>query len=251
MRLDRTNRCVIYDRKPCHCASPWMPHPGTQPTRRPCPTCNGTGRGKRGGRYGCKTCHGSGTVWDQENRVTCTSCNGDYAAAQSEGYCDRVPRPLVEEVLSLIPIEVVRTNRGNSWNESHLGHGCIYSCTDYGAMAGHTDAEIRLLTRTELVQRPPQALHFFHRETGRLVSAVAVLLTHDGYSVRSVFSSVEDTSALASLEPDESQAHAIGMRVFHSGGNGTLAAASPCSGRGTDTRTLDAAIRELAARKRR
>lgn len=116
---------------PCGCQ-------GTEPKRIPCPTCRGTGRGSLGGRDGCKRCHGLKTAYDHSTRVPCRACHGTYTDAADEDRCDYLPAAIV----ATLPISVYRANRLNSWNESNLGLGCVYSCTDYGRANESTDADV-------------------------------------------------------------------------------------------------------------
>ena len=122
MRLDG-NR-VTLETKECSCT--WRGTPGLVAKQVPCPVCKGTGRGIRGGRDGCRKCHGFKWTYSDTENVTCSACNG--TAIVPENSCDTMP----DEMYLGLPFKVYRHNRELTYGENLLGWGCVYSCTDYG-----------------------------------------------------------------------------------------------------------------------
>lgn len=178
MRYDVRRRTLTLGRHACRrCRK------GKVATERRCRRCVGTGEGPRGGRGGCAICNGSGTVWDNVNLSTCTECGGDWEEASAERWTDRVPA----RVMELMPIVVQRVNRGNSFNESNLGMGTLYSSLDYGAMSRHTDKEVEEQVRADLIASPPQACKIITTNEGQrqpVCRSLTVTITNDGYAVR-------------------------------------------------------------------
>lgn len=202
--------------------------PGTQSKRIPCPTCHGSGNGARGGRGGCKKCYGSGNVYDQINRVPCVTCDGNYHNAATEDITDYLPA----SVVSSLPIRVYRSDRRNSWNESNLALGCVYSSTDYGDAAKMTDAEVIAKVSGTVDgysgMGRVQACKLVNRDDSTLCDHVGVFVTRDGYSVRAVFApnGGESVAKDAASELTHDEATVYGGAVYGAGGNGTMAAAS-------------------------
>jgi hypothetical protein len=175
------NKQLILERKDCtNC------NHGTIPTQIDCDKCNGTGNGPRGGKNGCKKCHGFGRDWDHVNRLTCPVCNGDYIHFKLETPYDHIHLSKED-----IPVKVVRdyVSRTMSFAEQYLGMG-LFSCVDYGRSQNQTDEEII-----------ESAFHFEERGTYwtqgiklvrnkddlRVCDAVAVILGDQGYSVMPIF----------------------------------------------------------------
>ena len=128
MRYDAATHTLHLGKKNCWCGD------GTQSRKMPCPTCNGTGKGPRGGRNGCRKCYGSGNAYDHDNRVPCSKCGGDYIDHDDENWCDNAPAGLVQS----LPWAVMRQNRAQSFAEAYLGTG-LFSCTDYGTAWSQND----------------------------------------------------------------------------------------------------------------
>lgn len=149
----------------------------TTGTYQPCRTCNGTGRGARGGRGGCKTCHGMRREWRNDIRTKCKSCNGT-GIKHSTNLCDTLD---TEAALS-IPIRIVRSTREQSWTEQHLGIGRIYSCVDYGRSLSRTDDELVAEVREHIARGYNQATHFADK-SGHLVDVIGVITARTGYTV--------------------------------------------------------------------
>jgi hypothetical protein len=199
---------------------------GLVSTRIDCRTCKGTGKGARGGVRGCKSCYGSGNGYDHVNRSTCEKCNGSPQRAEMETWCDGVPT----EAVAALQLRIARQDRAVSWNESFLGLGCLWSSADYGRAWEREDIEILSDIREKLLADRTQATKLlaagYDREatTAEIVRGLVIVVTHGGYSVRA---DTELAESNAEREPDRAVALQIGMAVYRSGGNGTMAAAMP------------------------
>src|SRR5262245_51566119 len=90
---------------------------GTMPAKEACPTCEGTGKGPRGGARGCRACSGFGHHWNHDVRVPCESCGGAFESFDSETFCDDAPF----EAIEAMPMSFLILDRENTWNESHIG----------------------------------------------------------------------------------------------------------------------------------
>lgn len=230
MRYDPINRTLHLEKKNCTGCG-YSGRPGTESTPLPCSGCKGTGRGPRGGVRGCRKCYGSGKEYDHENRrQPCSVCRGDYVGFTTENFCDNAPA----EAIAALPLAVVRQYRDQSWNESYLGLGTVWSCTDYGTAWAGTDED--LVTRVasdlakERVQATKIAVYDRDSDVAYLADSLVIVLTQTGYSVRPVYTEAADTPELiaaeSSLELNYTEAHAYGMAVYNAGGNGTMAAAT-------------------------
>lgn len=130
MRYDADTHTLHLGRKDCWCED------GTQNFVGPCPKCDGTGKGPRGGARGCKTCYGSGTKVDPTRTMTCTRCHGEPIGFEVENWCDTAP----SEMVQALPHKVTRSDRRQSFLESYIGVG-LWSVTDYGRAWEANDAE--------------------------------------------------------------------------------------------------------------
>lgn len=179
MRIE--NGQLILEKKNCtHCRL------GSVPSRISCPKCNGTGNGPRGGKRGCRNCHGFGDSWDHDNRVVCDYCNGDYYESQLE-----TPFDHIHFAKDDVEIKVVRDleARELTLEESYFGVG-LFSCTDYGRHKTKSD--------DELIE---DAFHFEEKGTAwtqgiklikdkhnlAICNYLAIVTADQGYSVIPIF----------------------------------------------------------------
>lgn len=188
------NNIVILEPKDCtHCDDDRTPV-GTVITAfeyKLCEKCNGTG--KRGsGR--CRNCNSKdgyfshlsprrpGLVPDYTKIAsigTCTTCGGHPENAMMENLTD----PMPVDILQAIPIEVMRSNRPQTFNEAHLGLGTIYSITDYGAHKNQTDDELITKVRDDMSGfATQQACKYTRRSDMRLCDKIAILTSDNGWS---------------------------------------------------------------------
>lgn len=154
---------------------------------KPCPKCRGTGLKGRGK---CRECNGyqrpnqpNGTVADYTKQKTCPHCNGKPEAFDIPDMTDY----LQDEIWQGLTFKVYRDERPLSWNESHLGFGCVYSCMDYGTAYKSSDEEIIEVVRKHTGHQACKVV----RDDGTLADHVGIFIATGGYSVRAVFDSPE------------------------------------------------------------
>jgi len=193
----------------------------------PCPTCNATGRGKRGAPNGCKTCHGAKTTYSlrPEHLITCPRCQGSLKV-QGSLYDN-----LDHEIWRSLPFEVARQDRAISWNEAYLGRGRAWSCEDYGTRWHWGDEQLIAEVRYGSDARSIQGINYIlplNREAtlGLLADKIVIILTRGGYSVAGYWEGGPDVAAQAARELSVEAGRIFGAQVYEAGGNGTLAAAS-------------------------
>jgi len=175
------NNMLILEMKNCSSCNK-----GALPSKIKCDVCNGTGNGPRGGKKGCRNCHGFGDAWDHVNTLVCNKCDGEYVNAELE-----TPYNFMHLYQDDIAIKVVRDyqERAMSFEESYLGAG-LFSCTDYGRHKNQAD--------DELIE---SAFHFestgFHSTQGiklikdknnlSICNYLAIVTADQGYSVIPIF----------------------------------------------------------------
>lgn len=211
MRID--DGTIVLETRPCYGCD----GSGTIASRTKCVACYGSGNGPRGGRGGCRKCHGSGIGHDHDNRATCISCDG--IGQRPEDLCDRVN----DEDMQAFTLSVYRSDRAQSWNEAHMGHGCVYSCTDYGEHARMTDDE--LIARVRRSLKGVQATKIANRAM-QVCDHIGIFCNDNGYSVRAVFESAAEVERDAASELTVAEGSLFGQMIFAEGGNGTMAAAT-------------------------
>lgn len=172
MRLE--NGKVVLERKNCWCGD------GTKPAGVPCPGCEGTGNGKRGGKGQCKNCFGLGKVYNSGKRVVCDICKGQYENAEPETFCDTIPL----SIYTTIPVVVYRTGQPMNFLESLIGMGCLYSCTDYGR-AWNDKTDEKLIQEVK-IQQHTQATKVC-KEDGTFCNHIGIFVRRTGYTVQAVF----------------------------------------------------------------
>lgn len=168
---------LIMGKKDCFCGN------GTVHRRVDCDVCKGTGKGIRGGRDGCKNCHGGGRVLTDKDPLVCKTCQGDYKDHRSEDVYDYAP----VDILLSIPVRVVHKQRTQSWAEQYIGLG-LYSCTDYGRYKDMSDEELIAHVRSGNSFRRTQALNIADKDKdNKLCDYVAIVTADNGYSVIGVW----------------------------------------------------------------
>lgn len=193
-----------------------------------CWTCNGTGayrpnhpcprydrpqNGQPCPHCGSTTKHGHHYLPDGQD-VTCGRCQG--TGKVPENRYDYLP----SEIVTAIPLVVVRSNRAITFNESYLGIGCLWSSVDYGAHRRLSDEALAEKIRSDMSQgHSVQACHVVDKED-RLPPFIAICCNNQGYSVRSAW---ELPQLLQ--EWDVETGMLVGTAVYRAGGHGTLAAA--------------------------
>lgn len=192
MRVE--DNIVILEPKDCtHCDDDRTP-PGTVITAfeyKMCLKCKGTGKrgngrcrncNDRNGYYSPKNPRKPGFVPDYSKIATteiCTTCNGNPTDAMMENLTD----PMPVEVLRAIPIQVMRSNRPQTFNEAHLGIGTIYSVTDYGAYKNQSDDELIAKVRDDMSGfATQQACKYTRRFDMRLCDVIIIATSDNGWA---------------------------------------------------------------------
>jgi hypothetical protein len=180
MKLE--NGKLVLERRAClNC------NEGTIPGQRWCPTCKGTGKGKRGGAGGCRTCRGMKTTADFDNPTPCPVCKGNYQNAQPETTSDYLP----DDIWRGLTFKVYRTNQPLTWNESHLGLGFVFSCEDYGRAWNDTDENII----TSVKEHGGHQASKIAKDDGSICDHVAIVVKRGGYAVKAVFTKPSQVEA--------------------------------------------------------
>lgn len=178
--MRREGNRLVCETRNCICNHPAAPCPaGRVAGRQACSECKGTGNGKRGGKGGCRKCHGFGTQPDFVNHVECGSCEG--TGIVPETIYDGLPT----EIWAGLDFRVFRTDRQQTWNEQWLGIGYCWTSTDYGRAWAGTDEALLEYVRNERCR--VQACKVA-REDGTLCDFVAIAIMPHGYTVHGVFS---------------------------------------------------------------
>lgn len=163
---------------------------GTVPSKIDCPKCNGTGNGPRGGKKGCRSCHGFGSAFDHDNRLTCEVCNGNYI-----DFRDETPFNFIRLKKNDIEIKVIRDRESRimSWAEQFIGVG-LFSCTDYGRHKNMTDDELieSAFKFEEQGYHTTQGIKLVRAKNNLSICNYLAIVTGDqGYSVIPVFEESE------------------------------------------------------------
>lgn len=222
---------LVLEMEPCSCCDHPKVPAGRQPGRKPCPTCNGTRRGPRGGKNRCRDCF-TGSVPDFENHEVCGNCNGSQE--QPETMTSILSKVQRQAIIGHLNFRLYIADRGMSFNESYLGLGTIYSVGDYGAafeLLADADEDTRTKflegLRDEINGSSLQPCKVANNETRELCNHIAVVVHRGGYSLRPAYTEdASDVLATANGEPSEALGMILGQMVHANGGNGTLAAAT-------------------------
>lgn len=204
------NGKIVLGRRDCYCGD------GKQFGKVTCATCKGTGKGKRGAKNGCQSCHGSKVTYTKERTATCERCKGEHIGFEPETLYHHMPA----EIWDALELRVYRSDRGISGNESFLGLGCVFSCQDYGRAYNATDEAIIADVRSEKIHQACKVT----KKDGTLCSHVGIFVNKGGYSVRPVFDSVEEVVSAIVSERPEDEYRMVGNAIATNGGNGTFGA---------------------------
>jgi hypothetical protein len=99
-----------------------------------------------------------------------------------EQWTDSVPG----EIVSLLPIEVVRSGREHTFFEHNIGVG-LFSCTDYGKSWDLSDEKLASSVQEEILRRPPQLCKIVRAKNDlTLRDKIVVLTSRNGYSVLAI-----------------------------------------------------------------
>jgi len=218
----RDEDTLVLEKKDCGRCTHREEWRGTVPTEKPCPVCDGTGKGPRGGRRGCQNCRGSGTVWDHENRQPCPRCGGDWKDAEDETVYDKMP----PEIIQSLDFRVYRDpDRPRTLNEGLLGFGTVCSVTDYGRYKALTDTELidKIKSGHSIATFGVQALKIVD-DTLEFPDHIGIFCHSQGYSVRAVHERPDDVHAKIANEREYHEGLMLGARLAEKGLNGTMLA---------------------------
>lgn len=176
--MHRQGDVLAYDRETCHnCQGE-----GFYIERKPCPL-QGRTVAQRPGRAcpHCKTTNRHNHSYlDTGLKPTCWGCDGTGKALENR--YSYMPSDLV----LTLPLKVHRLQRGNSFNENYIGHGCLWSCQDYGRAAGQPDEEVLARVMADLRKgHSVQACAVVDKDD-HLPNFIGIFVTRDGFSVRAV-----------------------------------------------------------------
>jgi len=180
-----------------------------------CPHYGQAMRGKACSFCGSTTKHGHSGKHTGK-MISCDRCKG--TGQEMEDLYGYAPA----DIWQGLTFKVYRQDRNNSWNESFLGFGCVYSCEDYGSAAKSDDAAIIEKVRAS---GSHQAVKFAKEEDNTLADHIGIFVTRNGYSVRAVFSGVKAVEKQIAHEPSPAVARLVGGAIAADGGNGTAFAA--------------------------
>jgi len=175
MKINQETRTLTLGKTSCSGC-----HEGSVPTKMDCPKCLGTGNGPRGGRGACRSCYGNGHKWNQDVRVACPICYGEWESAADENICSRINE---SEWVDSVNWEVQRFP-GTSFNlwQRNIGVGAsIYTCVDYGRAMDHMSDSELIEAVLESVGNT-QAINVVRRADMRLCDRVIIAVTENGYA---------------------------------------------------------------------
>lgn len=189
---EQTQRLVaILEREDCHWCKGQNPGTLATPKWKVCEKCKGTGKrgngrcrecNDRNGYYGTHGRNPGHVIWyDHDDRMPCTNCGGNYKDFGMEDYTDSLP----VELWANMPIKVIRSGRGMTWQEQHLGAG-VYTIVDYGSHKNTTDDELITKIRNELTsgKTKVQACKVVRSKDDLTLCAGLAIVTSDmGFSV--------------------------------------------------------------------
>ena len=144
----------------------------------PCDGCSGTGKvpSKTGNRqFNCKLCLRGNRLYPKR-LVTCDTCSG--TGKQHESLYDTAPN----EIWKGFTFKVYR-DATITYAESLIGHGCVFSCGDYGQAAKASDEAVI----AEVKEHKHHQACKFTRADGVLANHIGIFVNQHGYKVQAVF----------------------------------------------------------------
>jgi hypothetical protein len=185
---------------------------GTRQEFLRCPNYGKAQKGKPCLHCGSKTKDGHKYI-ETGKTLPCGYCNGTMIV--EEGICDFAP----EFFFDHLPIKVYRQDREGSWNETYLGHGCVFSCVDYGTAFKEND-DTRIIAKVrEHVNKGEQAIKFIRgSDDYTIADHIGIFVHRHGYSVRSVFGNAKEVAKSAAAEPSIDAVHFSGMNTYEAAG---------------------------------
>lgn len=165
-----------------------------EPSSRPCASCRGTGRtvvaqpcptggrGPRGGKDGCRTCHGTMRHYDPAVTRTCGRCGGvDPERHDDESLYDHVRFHQFRDLVEWRVVDAGDT-RFTELGLCLAGRGSIMTVGDYGDHKRLTDDELIAAVRDR--DDWTQWVTIVREADMRLCDAVVIVRRSNGYNVR-------------------------------------------------------------------
>lgn len=177
MKIDPATRTLVLEKNTTACRS--CRGGGTTVVHLPCPT---NGRGPRGGKGGCRTCHGTGRHYDAAVRETCVRCNGiDPMHHDDDDLYDGVHLEVLAPLVEWRVVDATDT-RFTGVGLCLPSRGSIMTVGDYGDHKRLTDDE--LVAKVSGDRGWTQWSQVTRKNDMRLCDAVVIVRRHNGYSVR-------------------------------------------------------------------
>lgn len=174
--MERHGNMLILGMGRCKCCQGY----GTTTERRACPLM-----GKAVNTRPDRRCPHCGSArkndhrWLETGRTpVCENCKG--SKVQPEDRYDYLPK----EVFAAIPMKVYYGNGGISFNEAHLGIGCVWSCQDYGAHKQLSDDQ--LIAKLREADHGVQACKLVNEKL-EFCEYIGIFTNAEGYSLRAIF----------------------------------------------------------------
>lgn len=156
---------------------------------QPCPT---NGRGPRGGKDGCRTCHGSKRHYDPAVTEVCGRCNGvSPDRHEDETRYDHLSFAAFRDLVEWRVVDATDT-RFTQWGTLLGEHGAITTVVDYGAHTRMTDEELVAAVRDG--RDSTQGVNVVSKDLV-LCDAIVIARRQNGYSVRAVWDDLEPAAA--------------------------------------------------------
>lgn len=171
------NGKVVFGMEPCQCCNGL----GVVPSSRECPTCLGTGLGRRGGKGGCKTCFGSRTVSDAENPKTCSGCKGSGKTRAQE--CSYLPL----EIWRSMDFFVYRTRRNISLFQFQMNIKNPPCCYTSHHPSHQSKSDTELIAEVSSRKDGTMQVRWICKPDGTLARHIGIFLCPEGYAVVPVF----------------------------------------------------------------
>lgn len=176
MKIDPDTRTVTLEPRSQKCTRCWGT--GTTVVPQPCPT---NGRGPKGGKDGCRTCHGTKRHYDPTVRETCDTCGGvDPMHHEDETLYDHVSFDVFADLVEWRVTDATAT-RFTELGLCLAGRGVIVTVGDYGAHKRLTDAELIAEVRDR--ESSTQGVFVVRKDDMRLCDALTIVRRANGYSV--------------------------------------------------------------------
>lgn len=157
---------------------------------QPCPT---NGRGARGGKDGCKTCHGSKQHYNSAITEVCGRCNGiNPDKVEDETLYDHARFADFADLVAWRVVDATHT-RFTELGLCLSGADAISTVGDYGAHLAKSDEALIAEVRTD--RDWTQWVKVVRKTDLRLCDAIAIVRRRNGYSLIPVWDDAGEVAA--------------------------------------------------------